>query len=332
MNVIETQNLTKIYKNKHIALNGVNLTVPQGSVYGLVGPNGAGKTTIIRLLLGLQNPTAGKVKVLGKKMGPNAAHLRRRIGFLPTNPKFPKDMNPILYLDFVGKLFGLPSEIRRPRLAGLLRAMDLLSASSQKIKGFSTGMVTRLGIAASLMNDPDLIIWDEPAAGLDPEGRRHTTELIKELGQTKTIIVSSHDLSDIKKVCDHLGIISEGKLIFSGPVQDLNQFTPSTTIELELDGDMDGLCNLMSTHLDEGKWERSSTILRLYFDEQDTVPAELAQVLQMIVETEMRLVAINSLYDEMVDIFIRILKEERSHGFSRIFQNDSENNVISGDS
>jgi ABC-2 type transport system ATP-binding protein len=332
MNVIETQNLTKIYKNKHIALNGVNLTVPQGSVYGLVGPNGAGKTVAIRLLLGLQNPTAGSIEVLGEKMGPNAVHLRRRIGFLPTNPKFPKDMNPIQYLDFVGKLFGLPSETRRPRLAGLLRAMDLLSASSQKIGDFSTGMVTRLGIAASLMNDPELLIWDEPTAGLDPEGRKYTTELIKELGQSKTIIVSSHDLNEIKKICDHLGIISEGKLIFSGPVQDLNQLTPSTTIELELAGDMESLCKTLSAKLDDDQWERSSSVLKLFFNERDTVPAELAKVLNMVAKTNLRLVAVNSQHDEMVDIFIRLLKEERSHGFSRNFRNNSEGNGISGNS
>jgi ABC-2 type transport system ATP-binding protein len=112
--IIETRNLTKIYKNKHIALNGANLMVPRGTVFGLVGPNGAGKTTTIRLLLGLQSPTAGEVRVFGKPMTTNATHLRRRIGFLPTNPRFPKDMNAILYLDFVGRLFGFADERSRP--------------------------------------------------------------------------------------------------------------------------------------------------------------------------------------------------------------------------
>jgi ABC-2 type transport system ATP-binding protein len=104
MDMIETYNLTKIYGNRYIALNGVNLKVPPGAVFGLVGPNGAGKTTTIRLLLGLHSPTAGIVRVFGERMTTNAAHLRRRMGFLPTNPQFPRDMTPITYLDFVGKL------------------------------------------------------------------------------------------------------------------------------------------------------------------------------------------------------------------------------------
>ena len=129
MNIIETQNLTKIYSNKYIALNGMNLKVPQGTVFGLVGPNGAGKTTTIKLLLGLHNPTAGTAKVFGERMTPNAVRLRRRMGFLSTNPRFPNDMTPVTYLAFVGKISGLPKEIRRPRLAALLRGVDLLSVA-----------------------------------------------------------------------------------------------------------------------------------------------------------------------------------------------------------
>ncbi len=209
MEVVRTHNLTKIYNNRLIAVNGVNLTVKQGSVFGLLGPNGAGKTTTIKMLLGLQMPTAGRVEVFGETMTPNAAHLRQRIGYLPTNPKFPPNMTPITYLDFIGQLFGLPKEARKPRLASLIRAVDLLPAQSQVIKSFSTGMTTRLGIAASLINDPNLLILDEPMAGLDPAGRKYTLDLIRELGRTKTILIASHILSDIDRVCDRVGIITE---------------------------------------------------------------------------------------------------------------------------
>ncbi len=330
MNIIETRNLTKIYSNKHIALNGANLTVPQGSVFGLVGPNGAGKTTTIKLLLGLQRPTAGSVMVFDEPMTPNALHLRARIGFLPTNPRFPKDMNPIMYLDFVGKLFGLPREVRKPRLAALLRAVGLLSAASQKVKEFSTGMTTRLGIAASLMNDPELLVWDEPTAGLDPEGRQYTIDLIKELGHDKTILVSSHNLSDIKKVCDHIGVLSEGKLIFNGPVREMKQLTRSTAIELELDGDLDGLCSRLEQDQKNIEWERGLASLKVYFAEGDVVAERLAQILQVMAETDVQLVAINSLDDEMVAAFIQLVEEERSHGFSRILQVEPEGNAVSG--
>jgi ABC-2 type transport system ATP-binding protein len=328
-NVIETHNLTKIYANQHIALNGAKLIVPRGVVFGLVGPNGAGKTTTIRLLLGLQSPTAGSVRLFGEPMTPNAVHLRRRIGFLPTNPQFPKDMNPIMYLDFVGRLSGVPVAVRKPRLAALLRSVGLLSASSQKLKNFSTGMTTRLGIAASLMNDPDLLIWDEPTSGLDPEGRKYTIDLIQELGQIKTILVSSHNLGDIKKVCDYIGILSEGKLIFTGPVSEMKRFTRSGGVELELEGDLDRVGELLAARAIPVRAERTSAGFKLYFDQDGTVAASLGAVLQVVAEAGARLYAIHSLHDEMVDAFIQLLEQERSHGFARILQMEPENNDLS---
>lgn len=330
MNVIETHNLTKIYGDKYIALNGANLIVPEGSVFGLVGPNGAGKTTTIRLLLGLHSPTAGTVKVFGEPMTANAVELRRRIGFLPTNPRFPGDMTPIGYLDFVGKLSGLPAEIRKPRLAALLRAVGLLAASSQKVRSFSTGMTTRLGIAASLINDPDLLIWDEPTAGLDPEGRKYTIDLIHELGQTKTILVSSHNLGDIKQVCDHVGIVSDGKLIFSGPLREMMRFTQKAIIELELEGDLDALCERLTADPPGVRWTRDRSALTLHFEADDRVAAGLDRVLQDVIEAGVTLVAVNSLQDEMVDAFIRLLEEERGHGFSRILRAAQAGNGVSG--
>src|SRR3954465_4688194 len=154
--VVETLRLTKIYQNRQIALNDASLRIEPGTVLGLLGPNGAGKTTLLRLVLGLHRPTAGKVMVFGKKMTPNAAVLRRRIGYIPTNPRFPRGMTPITYLDYVGRLFGLPRNVRKPRLAGLIRAVDLLAGSGESIAGFSNGMTARLAVAASLINEPDL--------------------------------------------------------------------------------------------------------------------------------------------------------------------------------
>ena len=330
MNIIETRNLTKIYANKYIALNGVDLKVPQGSVFGLVGPNGAGKTTMIKLLLGLQSPTAGSIRVFGERMTLNAVHLRRRMGFLPTNPQFPQDMTPITYLDFIGKISGLPREVRKPRLASLLRAVGLLPAASRKVKGFSTGMITRLGIASSLMNDPDILLWDEPTAGLDPEGRKYTLELIRELGQTKTVLVSSHILSDVERVCDHVGILSEGKLIFNGPVQAMKRLTRSNSIELELDGDVDEFFRRLETDLSDIRWERGPSSLRLHFAREATLAGGLAQVLQLIAQAGVTLVAVRSLQDEMVDAFIHLLEEERAHGFSRILQVEPEGHALPG--
>jgi len=153
---IRTEHLTKIFGRRLIAVNDLNLEVPAGSIFGLLGPNGAGKTTTLRLLLGLQRPTAGRAEVFGRPCGVNSVSVRRLIGYLPTNPKLPGHLRPVEYLDLLGQLYGLPAEVRRPRLASLLRAVGLLGATGQRIRTFSTGMITRLGIAASLVGDPPL--------------------------------------------------------------------------------------------------------------------------------------------------------------------------------
>src|SRR6476619_8217880 len=138
--IVETSHLTKIYQNRQIALNDVSLAIEPGCVLGLLGPNGAGKTTLLRLVLGLHRPTAGRVKVFGRYMSPNAADLRRKIGYIPTNPQFPKGMTPLDYLDYMARLFGLPRDVRKPRLASLIRAVELLNAGGEPIERFSHGM------------------------------------------------------------------------------------------------------------------------------------------------------------------------------------------------
>src|SRR5256885_11818710 len=135
--VVETYKLTKIYQNRQIALNDVTLRMEPGCVLGLLGPNGAGKTTLLRLVLGLHRPTAGWVKVFGKTMTPNAADVRRRIGYIPTTPQLPRGLTPITYLEYMARLFGLPKDVRKPRLASLIRAVDLLAVSGDSIAGFS---------------------------------------------------------------------------------------------------------------------------------------------------------------------------------------------------
>lgn len=323
MNVIETQHLTKIYSNNYIALNDMNLSIPQGAVFGLIGPNGAGKSTTIRLLLGLHNPTAGEVKVFGEPMNASAVDLRRRVGFLPTNPRFPQGLNAITYLDFVGKLCGVPKQVRKPRLASLLRAVGLLSASSQQVNSYSTGMITRLGIAASLMNDPELLIWDEPTSGLDPEGQKYTIDLIHELGRHKTIVVSSHHLADLKQVCTHIGIISDGKLIFNGPISEMKRLTRAHTIALELAGDVEAVRVKLNEALPTTlAYQRGST-LEVTLDDAQPIANQVVQVLQLVATSGTPLVTIHSLDDDMVDAFIRLLDEERSHGFARLFQTDT---------
>src|SRR5207248_4825527 len=168
------------------------------------------------------------------------------VGYIPTNPQFPRGMTPITYLDYMARLFGLPADLRKPRLASLIRAVDLLGASGDPIAGFSNGMTSRLAVAASLINEPELLIWDEPTHGLDPEARRSMLELIKTLGREKTLIVSSHNLSDIDEVCNHAAVLSRGQLIYSGSLQDLKGRMRRNHYEPDLDGDQKAITRVLN--------------------------------------------------------------------------------------
>ena len=315
---IETVNLTKIFDSKLIAVNNLNLEVEEGSIYGFLGPNGAGKTTTIRLLLGLLNPTAGEVTVFGEKMTPNSSGLRKMIGFLPTSPKFPPKMTPITYLNYVGKLFGLTKAERTSRLSSLIRAVDLLHSASHEIKGFSTGMVTRLGLAAALLNEPDLLILDEPTLGLDPVGRKSTLDLLEKLDSRKTILVSSHILSDIERICSHIGIVNEGKLIYSGTIKEMKQHIKKSSIQLELDGDVTTFCDRLRSIEDIVNFERRGEFtVELNFAPNVPILRVVQDVLGIISNEGLDLISINSSIDSIEDAFLTLLEEEESRGFLR---------------
>ena len=317
---IRTEHLTKIYSQRLIAVNDMNLKVPKDSVFGLLGPNGAGKTTTLRLLLGLQRPTAGRAEVFGKSCGPNAVGVRSQIGYLPTNPKLPGNLRPIEYLDLLGKLSRLPHQVRKPRISALLRAVGLLGATEQRIQTFSTGMCTRLGLAASLVGDPPLLLWDEPTAGLDPTARRFTLDLIRELGKTKTVVVATHILSDIDQICDHLGVMHEGRMIFTGSMQDMKKRLRRDGFSLELEGDADNIRRLaneannlegIDAHLGAGQ-----TLLVRIANERGRSRA-LAEVLKLIDAGNLSLQAVHSGQNATENAYLQLLQEEEAHGFHR---------------
>jgi ABC-2 type transport system ATP-binding protein len=321
--VVETTRLTKIYQNRQIALNDVSLRIERGWVLGLLGPNGAGKTTFLRLCLGLHRPTAGYVKVFGKKMTPNAAILRRRIGYIPTNPQFPKGMTPISYLDYMARLFGLPRDVRKPRLASLIRAVDLLAGSGNTIAGFSNGMTARLAVAASLINEPDLLIWDEPTLGLDIEARRSMLDLIKTLAREKTLILSSHNLSDIDEVCNHAAVLSQGKLIFSGSLQDLKGRIRKNHYELDLDGDQKAIAKAVSTlkgHNEVKAAQLRQRRLDLRLNEEAPNTAVLGHVFHVLNENKVTLISIRSVGQQTEQAFLDLVEKEESKGFTRLYQ------------
>jgi ABC-2 type transport system ATP-binding protein len=308
---VESHGLTKIFQDRVVALSPTDLRVRRGTVFGLIGPNGAGKTTAFRMMIGLQRPTAGEVRVLGEVMHPDAADVRRRIGYLPTGPRFPPSSTPIEYLRLVGEVSGLSRQTADERVAILLRDLDLLNAAGNRIGAFSTGMVTRLGIAASLINDPEILIWDEPTSGLDPVGRRQVTDLIKQIGKTRTIVVSTHVLGDVDRVCDEVGLLYRGRLIYSGSLADMKRRVQSNVIELELDGDVERLLQRGTGWELAASWDWQAPLLRITLREDAPVAATLGHLFAMIAEEEISLLSVNMGSDQMEDAFLRRLEEDR---------------------
>jgi ABC-2 type transport system ATP-binding protein len=321
--VVATEHLTKIYQNRQIALNDVSLTIEPGCVLGLLGPNGAGKTTFLRLVLGLHRPTAGRVAVFGRSMHPNAAALRRRIGYIPTNPQFPRGMTPLNYLDYMGRLFGLPLNVRKPRLAALIRAVDLLAHAGADLSQFSAGMTSRLAVAASLINQPDLLIWDEPTHGLDIEARRSMLELIKRLAHEKTLIICSHNLSDVDEVCNHAAVLSQGQLIFQGSLQDLKGRIRKNHYELDLEGDQKTISRCVQQI--KGFNDVKQVILRqrrmeVLLNEETLNTAVLQKVFGVLNENKISLVSIRSVGQQTEQAYLDLVEKEESRGFTRLYQ------------
>ena len=324
--VVRTQNLTKIFNQQTIAVNNLTMDVPDGSIFGFLGPNGSGKTTTIKLLLGLIRPSAGSVEVFGEPMGMDSADLRHRIGYLPTNPQFPDKMTPITYLDFIGRTFGLAREERVPRITELIRAVDMLSLSSQEIRKFSTGEITRVGIAACLINNPDLLILDEPTSGLDPIGRASTVKLITELGrqEDKTVFVSSHILADIDRVCTHIGIINDGKLVFTGRISDVKRLIRANTFELHVEGDTGPFVERVREVPSIIDVEQRDHLVQVTVDDPDDYPKALGQVFHLLHEQEgLDLISFSSGSQSLEEAFLNLLEEEKTYGFLRAIGRDA---------
>lgn len=222
---IQTFSLTKIFPDwwgraKVIAVDDLNLKVRKNEVYGLLGPNGSGKTTTIKILLSLLYPTKGKTMVLGGQTTDTA--ITSKIGYLPEESFLYKYLSAKETLDFYGRLFNLPSEVRKSRTEALLDMVGLSAVARRPVGTFSKGMARRIGLAQALINDPELLILDEPTSGLDPLGTKQIKDLIIKLAQRgKTILLCSHLLADVEDVCDRIGILYGGKMQREGKVSEL---------------------------------------------------------------------------------------------------------------
>ncbi|HUR98784.1 MAG TPA: ABC transporter ATP-binding protein [Pyrinomonadaceae bacterium] len=226
-NIVEIENLTKDYevgfwrKKKVRALEGLTLTVAPGQIFGFLGGNGAGKTTTIKILMGLLFPTSGTARILGSDIADVSMH--RRIGYCPENPYFYDYLTASELMKYFGELFGLSQNERTRRTAELLAKVGLDEKDwNKQLRKFSKGMLQRVGLAQALVNEPEIVFFDEPMSGLDPIGRREIRELIIELREKgTTVFMSTHILSDVEALCDEVAILRGGKLTATGNLDDL---------------------------------------------------------------------------------------------------------------
>ena len=236
---ISIENLTKEFTNPSVfnrgkitAVENLTLNVEAGHVYGLLGPNGSGKSTTMKIVLGLVTPTSGRTCIFGRDS--RDVESREAVGFLPENPYFYKFLTGTETLDFYGKLCGLGGKMLRDRSRELLALVGLEAAANRRISGYSKGMLQRIGLAQALVQEPRLLVLDEPTAGVDPAGSHEIRDLILRLKQRGiTVMLCSHLLSQVQEICDRIGIMNHGRLVREGALDDLISIENQTEFVLE---------------------------------------------------------------------------------------------------
>ena len=215
--MIRINKVSKTYDGARNVVDNLSLTIPDGTVFGFLGPNGSGKTTTIKMVVGINKPDNGSITIDGA--GPAIESTREKIGFMPEEPHFYNQLTGLEFMKFSNSLFELTKNLSEKELEALLQKAGIYEARNSKIKTYSKGMKQRLGFAQALVNNPTYVFLDEPLEGLDPIGRRELKTMIEDLKKTgKTIFFNSHILADVETLCDQIGIINRGKLIYSGPV------------------------------------------------------------------------------------------------------------------
>jgi ABC-2 type transport system ATP-binding protein len=306
--MIHIENMVKTYGSVR-ALDGLSLDVAQGVVYGFLGPNGAGKTTTLRILTGLARPTSGKAQVAGVDVLKNGNKLAPHIGHLPEEPAYYPWMTPCEFLDYLGGLYGLPASERTTRTQELLKMIRLEDVASRRIGGFSRGMRQRLGVAAALIHRPEVLFLDEPASALDPAGRKEVLDLIGNLRGQCTVVMSTHILADVERVCDVVGIIAKGKLLVQARSEELLERYAVPAFEVEADDqpaltrwaeDLRRLPWVTAAHSENGK-------LRVTVKDVQTAKRE---ILSLAVKAGLILNRYEEVRPSLEDVFLQLVGTE----------------------
>lgn len=277
---VHTTQLTRVYGNM-VALNNLNLTVNRGDLFGFIGSNGAGKTTTLRILATFLTPSSGRADVLGHDVVKDADAVRHIIGYMPDFFGVYKDMEVTEYLDFFGACYKIPSGKREKTVTDVLELVGLSEKKGALIGALSRGMQQRLGLARVLIHDPQLLLLDEPASGLDPRARIEMMAILQELQRMgKTIIISSHILSELQTLCNRVAIIEKGKLIYSGPVQGVHtQVGAGHIYWVKLTADHERAMDLLKKHPEVSETSLVDGLLKITLANQEVDAGFIAESL-----------------------------------------------------
>lgn len=306
MSAIRLEGVSKRYGAIQ-ALDGLDLAVEPGTVFGFLGPNGAGKTTTLRILAGLSTPTAGQAWVAGRMAG-SESRARALVGYLPEDPHFYGWMSAYEFLaDFVEGLFSLSPQEKRARAAEALEWVGLQDVARRRIAGFSRGMRQRLGLAQALINRPQVLLLDEPVSALDPGGRRSILELIGSLKAEATVFMSTHILGDVERVCDSVGIIDRGRLVAVGERQMLLERYAIPAVEVEFaapTATVEGWVRQAAGHPQVAGVEQHNSTVRLRLASAET---GVQAVQRLVFEAGMSVLRYEVARPSLEDIFLRLV-------------------------
>jgi ABC-2 type transport system ATP-binding protein len=305
---VQATGLTRVYGNM-VALNALTLTVNRGDLFGFIGSNGAGKTTTLRILATFLAPSGGKAEILGHDVVQDADRVRHIIGYMPDFFGVYKDMEVTEYLDFFGACYKIPAVQREKTVNDVLELVGLSEKKGSLIGALSRGMQQRLGLARVLIHDPQLLLLDEPASGLDPRARIEMMAILQELQRMgKTIIISSHILSELQTLCNRVAIIEKGKLIYAGPVQGVrDQMSTGQIYWVKVASEPERAMELLKTRSEISEVTQVDGQVRVTFVDHDTDPSFLAETL---VQGGVRLTGLWEDELGLEEVFMRVTRGE----------------------
>ncbi|MDM5250740.1 MULTISPECIES: ABC transporter ATP-binding protein [unclassified Lysinibacillus] len=299
--IVQTENLSKSF-GKEQAVSNINLKIRKGEIYGFLGPNGAGKTTTIRMLLGLMKPSSGTIKIFQKDITKERINILAKVGSLVENPSYYPHLTAYENLEALRKILGVP----KSRIDEVLEIVRLKDVANKKVKGFSLGMKQRLGIAASLLHNPELLILDEPTNGLDPSGIIEIRNLIKRLPSEygMTIIISSHLLSEIDQMATQVGIVTKGKMIFQDSIEAMRRFAQPKVL-IKVSNDEKGWRSLVANGI---KAEHKDGFILL----DECSDEKVAHIVQILVQEGISVYRVEEEKRSLEEIFLQMTAGEQA--------------------